>query len=94
VENLAEACLAALTWPAGVYNIADALPYRRDEVLTRVLGVPVRHVPAGLARALAAVSPTLTRYAVDQLTDGLMLDLSRAREQGYRPRRTLTDYLV
>jgi nucleoside-diphosphate-sugar epimerase len=94
VENLAEACLAALTWPAGAYNIADARPYRRDEVVARVLGVPVRHIPAGLARTLARVSPTLTRYAVDQLTDGLVLDLSRAREQGYDPRRTLTDYLV
>jgi hypothetical protein len=54
----------------------------------------VRHVPAGLARAVAAVSPTLTRYAVDQLTDGMVLELSRAQERGYRPERTLADYLV
>jgi len=94
VENLAAACLAALGWPGGAYNVADAEPYRRDEVLGRVLGVPVRHVPAGVARGLAAVSPTLTRYAVDQLTDGMVLDLTRAREQGYRPERTLGGYLV
>jgi nucleoside-diphosphate-sugar epimerase len=94
VENLAAACLAALEWPGGVYNIADERPYRRDEVFARALRVPVRHVPAGLARALATVSPTLTRYAVDQLTDGMVLELARAREQGYRPARTLTDYLV
>jgi nucleoside-diphosphate-sugar epimerase len=94
VENLAAACLAALEWPAGAYNIADDEPYRRDEVFARALGVPVRHVPAGLARGLAAVSPALTRYAVDQLTDGLVLDLGRARAQGYRPGRTLADYLV
>jgi nucleoside-diphosphate-sugar epimerase len=94
VENLAVACLAALDWPAEAYNIADEQPYRRDEVFARALRVPVRHVPAGLARGLAAVSPTLTRYAVDQLTDGMVLDLGRAREQGYRPGRTLGDYLV
>jgi nucleoside-diphosphate-sugar epimerase len=94
VENLAAACLAALDWPAGAYNIADAEPYGRDEVLSRVLGVPVRHVNAGLARGLAVVSPSLTRYAVDQLTDGMVLDLTRARGQGYRPERTVADYLV
>lgn len=94
VENLAAACLAALEWPRGAYNIADDRPYRRDEVLARVLGVPVRHVPAGAARALAVASPTLTRYAVDQLTDGMVLDLGRARAQGYRPARTLADYFV
>ncbi len=94
VENLAAACLAALEWPGGVYNIADGRAYRRDEVFARALRVPVRHVPAGLARALATASPALTRYAVDQLTDGMVLDLTRAREQGYRPERTLADYLV
>ncbi|MEV4638839.1 NAD(P)-dependent oxidoreductase [Actinoplanes sp. NPDC049548] len=94
VENLAAACLAALTWPGGAYNIADARPYRRDDVLARVLGVPVRHVPAGPVRGLAAVTPSLTRYAVDQLTDGMVLDIGRARTQGYRPQRELADYLV
>jgi len=94
VENLAAACLAALAWPGGVYNVADERPYRRDEVFARALRVPVRHVPAGLARAVAAVSPTLTRYAVDQITDGMVLALGRARAQGYRPERTLADYLV
>jgi len=94
VENLAAACLAALDWPAGAYNIADAQVYRRDEVLGRVLGVPLRHVPAGLVRGLATVVPSLTRYAVDQLTDGMVLDLTRARARGYRPQRSLADYLV
>ena len=94
VENLAAACLAALDWPGGAYKIADARPYRRDEVLARVLGVPVRHVPAGLVRGLAAVTPSLTRYAVDQLTDGMVLDIGRALARGYRPERELADYLV
>ena len=94
VENLAEACLAGLEWPGGVCNIADRRAYRRDEVFGLALGVPVRHVPAGAARAVAAVSPSLTRYAVDQLTDGLVLDLGRATALGYRPERTLADYLV
>jgi nucleoside-diphosphate-sugar epimerase len=94
VENLAAACLAAVEWPGGVYNIADERPYQRDEVFARALHVPVRQLPAGPVRALAAVSPALTRYAVDQLTDGMVLELSRARALGYPPERTLADYLV
>ncbi|MFI5936622.1 NAD-dependent epimerase/dehydratase family protein [Actinoplanes sp. NPDC051494] len=94
VENLASACLTAVGWPGGAYNIADAEPYRRDDVLGRALGVPVRHVPVRLVRGLASVSPVLSRYAVDQLTDGMVLDLGRAWERGYRPRAALSDYLV
>jgi 2-alkyl-3-oxoalkanoate reductase len=100
VQNLADACLAALTWPPGTYNIADAEPYRRDAVVTAVLGVPVRHLPAAPVRALAAAAerltrpPALTRYAVDQLTDGMVLDITRARAQGWRPARTLADHLT
>jgi nucleoside-diphosphate-sugar epimerase len=99
VENLADACLAALAWPPGAYNIADAHPYRRDAVVSGILGVPVRHLPAGPVRALAAAAerlarpPTLTRYAVDQLTDGMVLDITRARTQRWRPTRTLADHL-
>ena len=123
VENLADACLAALgrpapgpaeppdevrvppirqrpaqsppapdhAWPSGAYNIADATVYRRDEVVAQVLGVPVRHLPVRPVRALASVverighPPLLTRYAVDQLSDGMVLDLSRASAQGWRP---------
>jgi hypothetical protein len=90
VENLAEACLAALGWQPGAYNIADAAPYSRDAVVEAVLGVPVRHVPSALAR----LSPTLTRYALDQLTDGLVLDTARAAGQGWRPGRSLADFLT
>ncbi len=95
VENLAAACLTAPGWPGGAYNIADDVVYRRDAAITAVLGVPVRHVPAGLVRALATVAavrpePALTRYGIDQVTDGMVLDLGRARAQGYRPVRTLT----
>jgi nucleoside-diphosphate-sugar epimerase len=94
VENLAEACLAAPGWPAGAYNIADDVAYRRDEAVAAVLGVPVRHVPIVAARVLATLGaarrePTLTRYALDQVTDGMVLDLGRARQQGFRPVRTL-----
>jgi nucleoside-diphosphate-sugar epimerase len=95
VDNLAAACLAAAHWPAGAYNIADDVTYQRDAAVRAVLGVPVRHVPIAAVRALATVAavrrePALTRYGIDQVTDGLVLDLGRARAQGYRPVRTLT----
>jgi nucleoside-diphosphate-sugar epimerase len=89
VENLADACLAALGWPPGAYNIADAAHYRRDAIVSAVLKVPVRHVP----RTLATLSPAITRYALDQLTDGMVLDTTRAAGREWRPARTLDDYL-
>jgi nucleoside-diphosphate-sugar epimerase len=105
VENLAEACLAALHWPAGPYNIADAEPYERDATVRAVLAASGRaarvvHVPVPAANAAAALAarlraaPALTRYAVDQLTNGLVLDLSRAMAAGYSPECTLTDFLT
>jgi nucleoside-diphosphate-sugar epimerase len=109
VENLANACLAALDWPSGAYNVADAQPYARDAVLGAALaamGRPVRvvHVPVAVAVAAAATAtglarltrsgpPVLTRYAVDQLAHGVVLDIRRATAQGYRPRRSFADYL-
>ncbi|MFI0899565.1 NAD-dependent epimerase/dehydratase family protein [Streptomyces sp. NPDC020983] len=108
VENLAEACLTADRWAPGAYNIADAVAYDRDAAVRAVLrahGVRavVRHVPvraAGLAARGAEVlgrvrpgrEPALTRYAVDQLARGLVLDISRARAQGWTPTRTLASY--
>jgi nucleoside-diphosphate-sugar epimerase len=91
VENLASACLAALDWPAGAYNIADDVVYRRDEAVRSVLGVPVRHVPVAVARA-AAMLPgrTLTRYSLDQVTDGMVLDIGKALATGWRPVVRLT----
>jgi nucleoside-diphosphate-sugar epimerase len=89
VGNLADACLAGLDWAPGAYNIADPVPYSRDAALAAALGVTVRHVPVPLVRALVAVAPrrsALTRYAVDQLTDGLVLDVGRALAAGWTPR--------
>ncbi len=109
VENLADACLAATGWPPGAYNVADDRPYSRDAVLRDVLaatGQPARllHLPVGLAGGAAGAAtalsrltrraPTLTRYAVDQLARGMVLDISRARARGYRPRRALADHLA
>lgn len=76
VGILAEACLQALenAWPPGACNIADPITYRRDEIVSRTLRVPVRHVPIRLARCL----PGVTRYAIDQLTDGMVLDTTKA----------------
>ncbi|EFL18290.1 NAD-dependent epimerase/dehydratase family protein [Streptomyces sp. C] len=108
VENLADACLAAPGWEPGAYNVADAAPYSRDAAVAAVLrahGVRarIRHLPlpvaGAAARAAEAVSrltggePALSRYAVDQLAHPVVLDLARARAQGWTPRRTLVDYL-
>ncbi|MDG4766635.1 NAD-dependent epimerase/dehydratase family protein [Solwaraspora sp. WMMD406] len=110
VENLADACLAALRWPAGPYNVTDATAYSRDEVVARVLAavgrparplripVPVALGAAGVATAVArlrpAGTPRLTRYAVEQLVFGTVLDIGRATGQGWRPRRGLSDFLA
>lgn len=105
VENLAEACLAARAWAPGAYNIADGEPYARDATVRAVLrahGVRarIRHLPlrvartaARIAEAVATDEPALSRYAVDQLAHPVVLDLTRARSQGWTPGRTLADYL-
>jgi hypothetical protein len=110
VENLADACLAAVDWPAGPYNIADSADYSRDAAITELftaLGQHVRiaHVPVRIANAAASaaergdrlgrsVQPALTRYAVDQVAHDLVLDLSKSAAQGFRPRLVLRDYLA
>lgn len=106
VENLADACLAALSWPAGAYNVADASAQSRDSLVRSALaaaGTPVRvrHVPAGLARAAAAIAaplpirdPLLTAYSVDQLSHDIVLETTKARSLGWRPIRTVEDYLA
>ncbi|GAA0312550.1 hypothetical protein GCM10010302_59280 [Streptomyces polychromogenes] len=109
VENLAAACLAAVGWPPGAYNVADAEPYGRDAAVAAVLrahGVRarVRHLPLPLAAAaaraaeaaarLTGAEPALSRYAVDQLAHPVVLDLARARSRGWTPGRALEDYLA
>ena len=104
VENLADACLSAVDWPAGAYNIADATAYRRDEVVAAAFGVPVTHLPVPLVTAAAALltaasrltrrAPLLSRYAVEQLTGPVVLDIGRARARGWRPHRTFADFLA
>ncbi|MBD0689498.1 hypothetical protein [Streptomyces sp. CBMA123] len=104
-STLTDACLAALgltgtpPWPPGAYNITDPAPYRRDTALRHVLTVhqiPARilHLPVALARLAARTTllPGLTPYTVDLLTRGVVLDLTRARAQGWHPRHTLADY--
>ncbi|WP_328620010.1 NAD-dependent epimerase/dehydratase family protein [Streptomyces sp. NBC_00354] len=108
VENLADAALAAADgWAPGAYNVADAAPYARDAAVRRVLhahgiAARIRHLPVGVARTAAraaevlarAGEPALSRYAVDQLAHPVVLDLTRARSQGWTPHRTLDDYLA
>ncbi|WP_137991403.1 NAD-dependent epimerase/dehydratase family protein [Streptomyces vilmorinianum] len=110
VENLADACLAAAGWRPGAYNIADPVPYHRDEAIRTVLrahGVRARigHLPLPLARTAAVAAealsrlrpgaePPLTRYAVDQLAHTVVLDVSKAEGEGWRAGRALADYAV
>jgi nucleoside-diphosphate-sugar epimerase len=96
VATLADACLAAAAWPPGTYNIADPEPYRRDDVVIRVLRAHGRsarivHVPMPFIRALP--SAVLTPYAIDQLAHAVVLDTAKARRHGFAPHRTLADYL-
>ncbi|MFG1810420.1 hypothetical protein [Streptomyces sp. NPDC049040] len=81
------------------------MPFPREAAIRRVLdahGVRARigHVPrpiacgpAGAAESLERwrphTTPGLTRYAVDQLSDSVVLDVSRARSRGWTPRQTL-----
>lgn len=133
VHNLADAALAAIGWPPGAYNVADARPYGRDGAVRAVLrahGVRARlvHLPRPVAVATARAAeayarrgtrrgirgpapgavrggprgvrgapvgePALSRYAVDQLAHSVVLDVSKARAQGWTPRRTLADFLA
>ncbi|MER6995581.1 NAD(P)-dependent oxidoreductase [Streptomyces sp. NPDC000410] len=109
VENLADACMAAAGWPPGAYNIADPEPYSRDAAVRDVLaahGVAarIRHLPLRVAQAAARAAeavarrgrgePVLSRYAVDQLAHTVVLDVTRALERGWTPRRTLADHLA
>ncbi|MFF6999011.1 NAD-dependent epimerase/dehydratase family protein [Streptomyces sp. NPDC008313] len=108
VENLADACLLAARWPPGAYNIADPVPYDRDEAVRTVLGahgvrarighipLPAAHAAAAAVQALARLRPharpPFTRYAVDQLAHSVVLDVARAESRGWVAGRTLTDY--
>ena len=105
VENLADACLAAIDWPSGAYNIADAQPYWRDHAIRDVLaahGIRVRvvHLPVWTVTTIAqtaqlfTANPAFTPYSIAQFSRGFVLDISKAVGQGWRPRRTLTDYLT
>jgi nucleoside-diphosphate-sugar epimerase len=76
VEDLAHARLAALDWPAGAYNIADADPYPRDETVHAVL--------AALVLRARPVRPDLARPAFahgDQVRRGPARAWRRPRHQ-------------
>jgi hypothetical protein len=49
---------------------------------------------AGLAVTAAPGVGTLTRYVVDQLAHSVVLDVSKAMAQGWRPRHVLDDFLA
>lgn len=98
----------AAPWPPGAYNIADESPYRRDEAVRTLLaahGVHARvgHLPLLPARTVAAAvgklsllrrraEPFPARHAVDALARGVVLDVTKARRQGWTASRTLAGY--
>ncbi|GAA3083155.1 hypothetical protein GCM10020000_81550 [Streptomyces olivoverticillatus] len=91
VENLTDACLAAVDWPPGAYNIADPVPYRRDEAIRTVLRAhcvraKVGHLPLPVARTAAATAEALSRLRLSQRA---VADPLRRRPAGpqCRPRR-------
>jgi nucleoside-diphosphate-sugar epimerase len=110
VDNLATACVAALGWAPGPYNVADEVPVRRDETLAAVLRaalarpVTVAHLPlpvaGAAARGLDALArltrrePLLTPYSVDTLAHSFCLDTTRARATGWRPEDLMAGYLT
>ncbi|WP_239153609.1 NAD-dependent epimerase/dehydratase family protein [Virgisporangium aliadipatigenens] len=100
-DNPTDAMTPRGPWPPGAYNIADARPYRRDDAIRRALGTSVRivHVPVALATAAAAAAAhlsrnsLLTRYSVEQVAHGVVLDTTRAAAQGFHPTWDLEDFL-
>ncbi|MFB7662786.1 NAD-dependent epimerase/dehydratase family protein [Kitasatospora sp. NPDC056138] len=72
VQNLADACLAAAGWAPGAYNIADRLPYRRDEAVRQVLrahGVAdprVVHLPLRAARFATVIARAARTVGLDR----------------------------
>ncbi|MER6913438.1 NAD(P)-dependent oxidoreductase [Streptomyces sp. NPDC000594] len=110
VDNLADAALRAVGWPPGAYNIADPVPYPRDRTIRAVLtahGTPagIGRLPVSVARSVAGAAervarlrpgrePWLTRYAVEQLARGVVLDVTRAERRGWRAPHTLADHLA
>lgn len=106
VMNLATACVAAVSWPPGPYNVTDGITYSRDGALRQVLNsinahpVRIRHIPRSLATSVARgtrllpLARELTPYAVDQLSRRWFLNLTKARVQGWKPTLTLDDFLA
>jgi nucleoside-diphosphate-sugar epimerase len=109
VDNLADACAAALDWEPGPYNVTDPAPVWRDAALTAVLSAAVTRplrvarVPIAAARAAVAAEgircrlvpadPRLTAYSVDLVSRSVVLDITRARSTGWTPRDLLPGYL-
>lgn len=109
VANLADACVAALGWLPGAYNVGDPAPVPRDATLVRVLsaalGRPVRvaHLPLPLAYAAADAAtalsrltgrdPRLSRYSVDTVGHDVVLDLTKARGTDWEPRDLLAGFV-
>ncbi|MBJ7288819.1 NAD(P)-dependent oxidoreductase [Williamsia sp.] len=109
VDNLAAACVAAMAWDAGAYNVADLAPVRRDEALVGVLeaalgrSISVAHVPVWMAAtaakgmsATAAVigrESLLTPYVVDTVGRDFVLDTTRATATGWSSADLMPSYL-
>lgn len=84
--------LVHLPHPVAVAAARAAEAYARRGARAPAPGA-VRGGPRGV-RGAPAGEPVLSRYAVDQLAHSVVLDVSKARGQGWTPRRTLADYLA
>ena len=106
-EDVAEAVLLAATHPRAIgqtYNVSDGEIHTVDEIVTVIchaLGrrVPTARLPAGLAKACAAVVDTgllclknqpFARASVSKILDDMAVDASKIHSQlGYCPRYDL-----
>lgn len=103
VNNLGAAVVDSLSWAPGVYNVADSISYQRDDVVVAVcrahgLDVVLRRIPVTVAFTAAAFlgrfNPgRLSRYAVDQLANPIVLEVGKACAAGYAPLHDLGGYL-
>lgn len=104
IDNLVDAIIqsAGLTrspqWKPGPYNIADTTPYDRDTVAkklfptTRIVHIPTRTLNFAIKTRTAPAD--VTPYTLDQVSQTVTLDTTKARNQGWAPTKNLDTWLA